>query len=378
MKKLQLSILFLLLMNIELFANAVATLTAFKGQVDIQRAQSSLETITGMKLEEKDNIQTKENSKAQIIFKDETIISIGKNSNFSIEEYLYDDDSEPVAKFNMITGAMRTITGQIGKIAPQKFIVTTKTAVIGIRGTNFTIATRQSGMLEAYCTYGTITSTINNKVYEIKQGFFISVLPTGIVDIQEFTADTLKQMRKKNFGITSTKKGSTSKETKTQAGDKGNSKQVDSAFSDNSGSLTQSVAENNSDNILNQDNMVTLDSVIAQHSMSSAIYYGSYSTTLNTGSLSQNGDSKLEINFSNDTALLEMGSFNNDTPDIAYSFENVNSNTINGSQVGGSGIADGSFFGLNGNSVRGEFSYEEANEITANGIYSTKTYQELH
>lgn len=384
MRKLHFSILVLVLVNIELVANSVATLTALQGQVDIQREQASLEATLGMKLEEKDNIQTQKNSKAQIIFSDETVITIGKNSNFSIEEYLYDENNEPVAKFNMLSGAMRTITGKIGKIAPKKFMVKTKTATIGIRGTNFTISADQSGGLEAYCTYGTITSTVNNKVYEIKQGYFISILPSGIVDIEVFTVEKLKQMRKKNFNLpkNKTKRGPTSKENHSENSAQENSaqensEQLDSSYADNAGVVSQSVTETNSQNVLNEASTPTLDSIIAQHAMSSAVYYGSYSTTSNTGSLLNSGDTKLEINFADDTALLELGSFSNATPDVAYSFDNVNTNTIIGTQVDGNGVANGSFFGYEGNTVKGDFTYEELNKITAEGIYSTQTKQDI-
>jgi hypothetical protein len=153
MKIIKLLILITLLACGDIFANAVATITAIKGDAIIQRAGKNIVAKLGAKLEQSDDLLTQNNAKVQIIFKDETVISIGKNSHFSIKEYIFDDNQAPVAKFGMLKGAMRTITGQIGKIAPDKFTVQAKTATIGIRGTNFTIVIGSNGSYNAFCKF---------------------------------------------------------------------------------------------------------------------------------------------------------------------------------------------------------------------------------
>jgi hypothetical protein len=126
------------ILSTTIFAKDVATVTAINGHAFVQRDGIKKEILLGDKLREKDKILTSEKTKVQIIFKDETIITLGKNSDFSISEYLF-EDKKTVARFTMLRGAMRTITGKIGKIAPQKFSVTTKTSTIGIRGTKFAV-----------------------------------------------------------------------------------------------------------------------------------------------------------------------------------------------------------------------------------------------
>ena len=201
MKTIKLLLISLLVLGSTVFANNVATVTAIKGSATITRGSSDIGAKLGSKLQEKDNIKTHENTKVQLIFTDETIISLGKNSDFSIEEFLFEDTQEPVAKFGMIKGAMRAITGKIGKIAPQKFSVSTKTATIGIRGTNFTIIAGEDGSHQVYCTYGKISVTYNGQTYIVQQGYYVDISPTGEVLIKEFNPDTLREMRVAHFGI---------------------------------------------------------------------------------------------------------------------------------------------------------------------------------
>jgi len=367
----------LFFMTTPMYADIVATITALKGSATIQRNSKKIVATLGEKVDDNDNIITADNSKLQLIFKDETIISIGKNSHFSIKEYLFEDNQTPVAKFGMLRGAMRTITGKIGKIAPQKFTVTTKTATIGIRGTNFSIITDPSGSLQAYCTYGKISVTFNNKEYVVKQGFFVDITNNGKVHIKAFSAKELKNMKKQNFGSNKQTKNNDEKEY-TFLEQKGeNTKQIDIDFHDGSSLVFKDIAQTNSENILNALNTLTLDATIADYSMNNALYYGSYSTVSNTGSLAADGDTKLTINFSEDSALLEIGSFSEPQPKTAYQFLNVNSNSIIGQQVDGKGVAHNFFYGSTGNSVKGDFTYEENSKITANGVYSAETFQEL-
>ena len=183
-----------------LLGNSVATVTAIKGQVKIENNSKNREALLGSKLNEQDSIITADKSKAQIIFKDETIVTIGKKSHFSISKYIFEANSEPVVEYKLFKGAMRTISGRIGKIAPQKFKVKTKTATIGIRGTNFTVIESDKGSMYAYCTYGAISATIDSKEYIVKQGYYLVLDSQGKSIIAEFSAEALKEMNTDYFG----------------------------------------------------------------------------------------------------------------------------------------------------------------------------------
>lgn len=194
------------------FANAVASVTAIKGKVNIHNVTIDKLATLGAKLEEKDSVITADNSKAQIMFTDDTIVTVGKNSNFSISQYIFEDSKEPAVEFNLVKGAMRTITGKIGKIAPEKFSVHAKTATIGIRGTNFTVVVLENGATRAYCTFGAISVTVGSSTEIVNHGFYLEVSPTSEINIKEFSAKELKNMRENSFGAEEPLEGEASKD----------------------------------------------------------------------------------------------------------------------------------------------------------------------
>ena len=119
-----------LFLNTFIYAN-VAKVVAFKGEAKIVRNKLDILVSMSSVLIKNDEIKTKNNTKVQILFKDETIITIGKNSHFKIDDYSYDKtNASSLARFNFIEGSFRTITGAIGKIAPEKFRIQTKTSNI--------------------------------------------------------------------------------------------------------------------------------------------------------------------------------------------------------------------------------------------------------
>jgi len=187
-------ILFLLTLNL-LFAS-VGKLTAIRGDVTVLRETTQMSAFVGMKLEEKDEIITKKASKAQMIFNDKTVITIGKNSSFSIKEYLYEPTSKrSKAKFGASRGFFKAITGAIGKINPEKFSLATRTSTIGIRGTHF------FGMMDEDserigCTKGAIVVEANGVSVDVLAGeitiFNLGDVPTPARQIE---AKDLNQLR---------------------------------------------------------------------------------------------------------------------------------------------------------------------------------------
>ena len=172
MKKL----ILVILLNILLYAS-VGEITALVGKAEILRDNKKLNAAVGFKLEKKDVIKTFDTTKMQIIFNDESIITIGKNSTFKIEDYVF-DENKPKATFNLSNGIIKTLTGKIGKLAPQRFKVKTKNAVIGIRGTYFVVEFKNNitmvGMLGGKVNF---VDKISNKTYTISKGQMIILNP---------------------------------------------------------------------------------------------------------------------------------------------------------------------------------------------------------
>lgn len=362
-----------------LFAG-VATITAIKGEASIKRDGGTLVALLGSQLQEKDNIVTKDNTKLQIIFKDETVISIGKNSDFSINEYLFEDKQTPIAKFSMLKGAMRTITGTIGDIAPEKFSVATKTATIGIRGTNFSVVAGDNGAYSAYCTFGAISVDIQGQSFLVPQGFFVSVSPEGAVSIKEFSPEDLKDMQKDNFDFEKKEgedQGLRREGTQVVLDDTGNNEQIDVTVNDTSTIVITDATESTTEAI-REVTSGDLASLLAGYTMANAVYNGTYVMTQPDpySTLSTTGTATLNIDFGDDAISLIIG----DPVGNHISFSQNPSFTETGFTVGDSQYgqtANGTFNGPTGNTVNGDFTHNDGEGIVQGGTYDVSTAQTL-
>ncbi|MEA2049740.1 MAG: FecR domain-containing protein [Campylobacterota bacterium] len=152
--------LLLLILPILTYAS-IGKITVVKGDVKVQRDGETIQAKSGTVLEKNDFIKTNKVGKVQIIFSDNTIFTVGKNSTLDIADYLY-DEAQPKnnkAQFNVLKGAFSSITGRIGKLNKSKFKLKTKSASIGIRGT--IVKANQETIM---CTEGAITVTTNNGI----------------------------------------------------------------------------------------------------------------------------------------------------------------------------------------------------------------------
>ncbi|MGB7540769.1 MAG: FecR family protein [Burkholderiales bacterium] len=84
-----------------------------------------------------DKIASGADGRAQIRFSDGAYVSLQPNTEFDIKQYRYNGktDGTESALFGLFKGALRTVTGLVGRINKNRYLITTPTATIGIRGT---------------------------------------------------------------------------------------------------------------------------------------------------------------------------------------------------------------------------------------------------
>jgi len=170
-------IILLLFLAFSLLAS-VGKVTAVKGEAYLKRADATSVVTKGMELEQKDSIETGNNARVQIVFNDETVISLGKKTLFSIEEFLFDEKNAK-ANFNVAKGFFKTMTGKIGKVAPDRFTLKAKTATIGVRGTHF-VGRVDDEKDVIGCTSGAISVTANGETVDVIAGEMVTVI-AGLV-----------------------------------------------------------------------------------------------------------------------------------------------------------------------------------------------------
>lgn len=124
---------------------SVAIVKTIKGNVTVTHSdQVTVGLKQGDRIFEKDVIKTVASSTIGVIFEDNTLISIGSNSEFSIDEYLFEPANKNVNfKTHLFKGSMACITGLISKINPEAMEVKAQTATIGIRGTSFVVEVKE-------------------------------------------------------------------------------------------------------------------------------------------------------------------------------------------------------------------------------------------
>jgi len=136
MKRLSIILIFLIALS-EIITASVGKIESMRGSVNIQRGSTLIKATSGISLEKRDTVFTKRDGWARVKLADGTSITMGKNSKLIIEKYLYDGTKKSHTTIGFAKGVFKTITGAIGKVAPEKFKVKTPNATIGIRGTAF-------------------------------------------------------------------------------------------------------------------------------------------------------------------------------------------------------------------------------------------------
>jgi len=79
--------------------------------------------------------------RAQVRFTDGAQVSLAPQTQFRIDDYQFAGKTDGSEKgfFSLLKGAMRTITGVVGRSNRENYRVTTTVATIGIRGTEFSV-----------------------------------------------------------------------------------------------------------------------------------------------------------------------------------------------------------------------------------------------
>ena len=146
-------LLLFLILGFELFAN-IGRVYALRGEANVQRENKTIKLKVGDYLKEKDRVQTADRTKMQIVFKDRTIMTLGKNSELSLDEYVYNTASKSKLLFGMKKGILKSITGKLAALNPKNFSIKTENSTIGIRGTTFVLKVEEDATI-----LGTISGT---------------------------------------------------------------------------------------------------------------------------------------------------------------------------------------------------------------------------
>lgn len=151
----------------------------------IVRSNSTLQGIKGAGVEMNDAIRT-QSGKLGITFDDETKVQVSENSKLVIDDFVYDPKSKSGKLGAKIAlGTVRYASGQIAKNSPQNVALTTPTATVAVRGTDFTASVDEIGtstvILLPSCPNDRKTRTIKDIEVNCKTGEIVVSTEAGSV-----------------------------------------------------------------------------------------------------------------------------------------------------------------------------------------------------
>ena len=136
----------LLILSTSVIAN-IGLVTNFSGSAAIERDEGFevYEVEKDLGVEMLDVIATAK-GKVQINFIDDTRVDVTEHSRLVIDDFVYDPVSqEGSLSLKASLGTIRYASGQIAKNSKQNVKITTPSAVIGVRGTDFTMTVDEIG-----------------------------------------------------------------------------------------------------------------------------------------------------------------------------------------------------------------------------------------
>jgi hypothetical protein len=125
---------------------SIGNVTQQVGNTIIERqAGEKLTSEKGSTIVSYDTVRTGQ-GKTAIEFVDETRVDVTQNSKLVIDEFVYDPNtSKGKLALKASFGTIRYASGQIAKNSRQDIKITTPTATIGVRGTDFTMTVDETG-----------------------------------------------------------------------------------------------------------------------------------------------------------------------------------------------------------------------------------------
>jgi hypothetical protein len=172
-------------------ASKIGVASAVKNRVDGTIGGGTRPLAAGADVFAREVVRTGEQSTAQLLFLDETSLSIGPSSEVTLDRFVYDPNrNSGNVVLNATKGAFRFVSGSQ---QPSSYQIRTPVATIGVRGTIFDLyiaqnAKRQWTMVLILVKGGT-SANILGKVYNLNTPGQALILTQG-GQIQQVTWDS--------------------------------------------------------------------------------------------------------------------------------------------------------------------------------------------
>ena len=130
------------LINKSLSSEFIGVIGAAIGNINNQKNEK---LTSGSKIFYGDTIIVNSKSNAQILFLDETVMTVGENTELTIDDFIYDpktNDGNFVT--NIKSGIVKTISGKISEKNPDNLEIKIPNGSLGVRGTEFLVSSNDN------------------------------------------------------------------------------------------------------------------------------------------------------------------------------------------------------------------------------------------
>lgn len=115
-------------------AETVGTITKVESQAQVGGATA----VVGTPVHMNDQLRTGAKARLEVTFRDDTKLTLGENAKVAIDRYVFNpNESTGEMTVKATQGAMRFVTGKIGKMRDHNVTVLTPNAALAVRGTDF-------------------------------------------------------------------------------------------------------------------------------------------------------------------------------------------------------------------------------------------------
>jgi hypothetical protein len=173
----------------KVYANTIGDVILQEGNTVIEQSGEDNISVEGLGIFSYDVVKTG-NGKTAISFIDDTRVDVTEHSKLIIDEFVFDPvNNKGSLSLKATLGTVRYASGQIAKNYAQNVSITTPTATIGVRGTDFSMTVDEIGgstiillpscNTSGYCYVGEIEVETDAGFVIMNQAFQATVVTTG-------------------------------------------------------------------------------------------------------------------------------------------------------------------------------------------------------
>jgi hypothetical protein len=154
-------------------AELFGTVDALSGNANVEDQSGKSAAVTlGLNIFEGQTITSGPEGEVHLVTEDSGIIALRPNTVFRVDEYKAEGNSSDRIFMSLLKGAVRSITGWVGKYNNSAYRITTPTATIGIRGTDHETTVIDNGNGDEPGTYD-----------NVNEGATVLKTPQGVAEV---------------------------------------------------------------------------------------------------------------------------------------------------------------------------------------------------